>query len=304
MGITNVVQTGPGTGIVFVLPGNHTTELRTLWSGAGYALVTINSDCSNLTINRPQINLWYGNVAKTEVGGQPFNESYFGDHGALLGQDQHLYLYGSIPNYDGIAVARTPLDSAASLEGYEYWNGTGFQTERIRNPTGAVSVFEVSQGSAFWSAHYQRYIYLSTNFDLVTARTAVNPWGPWSRPRTVWSLKQMPYRMLPAEGSLESFYSPAVQPKYANPDGTDFVLWVTYAIGKTRVDDEGGHEIGTAVRVTFQGEGTSGNSTSSGGSGSGSGGGSTAAPPENRATSNVEAGSIWAMMLMIVAALI
>lgn len=274
-------------------------ERNTLWQGAAYALVNINSDCTNLTITRPEINLWNGDLANTDIGGQPYNESYYGDHGALLGQDQYLYLYGSIPNHEGMAVARARIDSATNLDGYEYWNGTAFQTERIQNPTGAVSIMKVSQGSAFWSAHYQRYIYLSTNFNQVTARTAVNPWGPWSGPKTIWTLKQMPYRLLPALDSSETFYSPAVQPKYASVNGTDVVIWVTYAIGKTRVDDRGGHEIGTAVRVVFEGEATSGNSTSTGGSSGGSNGGSTAAPPKNGATSSSGAGSVWAMLLAI-----
>ena len=291
MGITNVIEVAPNKGIVYVLPGHPSKQNATMWQGAGYAIITVDDECNTISVDRPQRSLWNGNLADTGKGRQSFNESLFGDHGALLAQDGYLYVYGSLPRpaSDGISLARVKPESATDLNAYEYYNGTAFQTQRIHNPEIVNAVLnQTAQGSAFWSPYYSRYIYLSTAFSTVTARTAVNPWGPWSDSKPIWSLKQMPYRFYAAEGNQELFYTPAWQPKWSKASGSEIVFWVTYQVGKTNVNDHGGHQVGTAVRVNFAG----GNSSAEGNTTSGSGGG------ESNAASPIRSGSSWWSLIL------
>ena len=195
MGITNVVQLTPTTGMVYVLPGHPTSNSSVGYQGAGYAIITVDDNCNTISVNRPDRSLWNGNIAdSTTPSKQSFNESLFGDHGAIVAEDGYLYVYGAPPHSpSNIALARVQPDSATELSGYEYWNGSGWQSERIHNPTKTVAVMNgTAQGSVFWSPYYSRYVYLSAAFETVTARTAINPWGPWSEATDIWSLEKMP----------------------------------------------------------------------------------------------------------------
>lgn len=142
----------------------QTNNPQYAFSGAGFALVTVNGACDNFQVTRIFRNQWYGNVGGRSGFLTPYNETFYGDHGAVLASDGFIYLFGGIPGTGSdVGLARVSKGLAFNLLAYEYWNGKAFQRKRILYPTSAIAVMNgLGQGTVFYNKYYKRYIYLSS----------------------------------------------------------------------------------------------------------------------------------------------
>ncbi|KAK9360206.1 hypothetical protein V1504DRAFT_455806 [Lipomyces starkeyi] len=221
IGITNVVETGTGTGILFFLK-NHRPGGVNNYIGAGVAFVTMNNNlpsCTRLAeywwdaTTEP----WYGDVCCLKFG-------------------EYIYAYGhGNTSAEYVYVCRVLTSSATTLSAYEYWNGTSWQRGRLYNVSSKESVFwQVQAGQIIWSTYYNCLLFVYTDRFLdnqVNARTATSPIGPWSSAVTLYKA--------PAGTPAGSLYGATPQPMY---DSTGKTLVCTY----TKVSNDL-----QAVQVTF-----------------------------------------------------
>jgi hypothetical protein len=147
MGITNVVETTPGKGVLFFLK-NHRPGGKNTIIGAGVAIITMEGKKPKA---RRISEYWWD--SKTE----PF----YGDVCALRAGD-HIYAYGHGPNGSPfVHVCRVHHLSATDLTAYEYWNGKTWQKERLHNPGETGKIFwQVQQGQVIWSNYYDCFMFV------------------------------------------------------------------------------------------------------------------------------------------------
>ncbi|KAK9372339.1 uncharacterized protein V1513DRAFT_427659 [Lipomyces chichibuensis] len=170
IGVTNIVETGSGTGIVFFLKNHRAGGIDRI-IGAGVATVTMSGNvpsCTRLAeywwdgATEP----WYGDICSLKFG----NYIYAYGHGNTSAE----YVY----------VCRVLISSATTLSAYEYWNGSSWQKNRLYNVSGKESVFwQVQAGQVIWSAYYNCLIFVYTDRFMdnqINAKTASSPTGPWS----------------------------------------------------------------------------------------------------------------------------
>lgn len=89
-------------------------------------------------------------------------EPWYGDVCALKADD-HVYAYGHVKDNPWIYLVRAPLDRATDLNAYEYWNGSGWQSERLRRDelNEKQSVFwQVNQGQVYWSKYHNCFVFI------------------------------------------------------------------------------------------------------------------------------------------------
>jgi len=104
--------------------------------------------------------------------------------GAFLGMDGHAYVHGCFErsSWDWVCrLARVDPESAGDPDAYEYWDGSGW-SDRVEQ---AVPVMTGATGlSIAWNGYLGKYLAVHTRFlaNDVVARTAAEPWGPWSDP--------------------------------------------------------------------------------------------------------------------------
>jgi hypothetical protein len=137
-----------------------------------------------------------------------------------------LYLYGVI-RQDGVQncfLAKTPAGSIEDSSSYLYYTGEGKWNSDVKK---AVPVFSGMPNEL--SVSYNNYLesYLAVHsYDLsgnIVGRTAPAPWGPWSEPEILFSVKaerqiELPYPVL--------IYAGKEHPSLSDEGGK--VLYITY----------------------------------------------------------------------------
>lgn len=153
------------------------------------------------------------------------NEPWFGDHNAILSPfDNYIYVYGGLlgPLGNAVFLARVPQAKAAKLAAYEYWNGTAFSSQRLRNPTTDQAVIFAGQGTIVWNPYYQKFLYFQPGCPgdaCILVQAANQPWGPWSDSLSVFGNGDTPdgYGM----------YAPSVLSRWSDPAGKYLVVMYT-----------------------------------------------------------------------------
>ena len=131
-GITNVVETYPGQGILYYLlnhrPGGNNNE-----TGAGVATISMSDSyppvpsCTRL----PGQQYWWDGQC----------EPWYGDVGSIKANNGYIYAYGHAKGLPWVYLTRVPWSSATDLSCYEYWNGETWQNERLYNMGEKEGVF-------------------------------------------------------------------------------------------------------------------------------------------------------------------
>ena len=152
IGITNVVETYPGIGVMFYLLNNRPNGTNNLL-GAGIGIVSL-SDTYPYTpfVQRlgPGQYWWDGSC-----------EPWYGDVGAMRHTDGFIYAYGHAKDVAWVYLTRVAWQNATDLACYEYWNGTCWQSERLYNPGEKQGVFwQVNQGQVIWSPFYECFLFI------------------------------------------------------------------------------------------------------------------------------------------------
>ena len=156
------------------------------------------------------------------------NEPHFATAVLPNGGDGWLYLYGARQDEAGnqaAYVARTRPESVDRPEAYEYldsamptWNPTC---------TSAIPVFQdmPNELSVSFNAYLGRFLAvhsLGLSGDIV-ARTSPSPWGPWSAPYVLWSVRPVRQRPLPYPPLV---YAGKEHPELSCENGR--VVYITY----------------------------------------------------------------------------
>ncbi|KAK9328090.1 hypothetical protein V1520DRAFT_12981 [Lipomyces starkeyi] len=220
IGISNVMETSPGNGILFFLKNYRPNGVNNI-IGAGVATVTLDGDVPSCTRLAEywwdaSTEPWYGDICCVKFG-------------------TYIYAYGHGPSQVYIYCCRVLTSNATDLSAYEYWNGSSWQTERLYDVTATESVFwEIQSGQVIWSKYYGclMFVYLDRFLDnQVNAVTARYPQGPWSSPVILYKC--------PAGTPAGSIYGALPQDNY-DPTGKTLVCVYTQIPNDIR-----------AIEVTF-----------------------------------------------------
>ena len=218
IGISNVVETGENTGIIFTGVNNRTVvngqPVQDPY-GAGIGIIDASGDFPTCT----RTTSYWWDVTK---------EPSWGSNSAVDGMDGKIYVFGSMPNGDWtrqyeVFLARVDKTQATNLDAYEYWDGLTFQPNRLINPTASQAVLQgVPPGQIYWNPYLNCWVALTRdplNMYTLTIQTAANLQGPWSSMQAVYTetgLSPQP----------TAIYAPAAHPQY-DPSGETLI--VTYS---------------------------------------------------------------------------
>ena len=151
LGITNVVETSPGQGIMYFLLNhrpNGTNNLR----GAGVATVSLSDSYPPApNVTRLDRIWWDGDT-----------EPWYGDVCALR-HGEHIYAYGHAKDSPFVYLARAHFQSASHLDCYEYWNGEGWQNQvpKTKDLGEKESIFwQINQGQVIWSPYLNCFLFV------------------------------------------------------------------------------------------------------------------------------------------------
>jgi hypothetical protein len=104
-----------------------------------------------LTVNRLSQYWWDGDT-----------EPWYGDVGAIR-TNGYIYAYGHAKGNDWVYLTRVNDKKATDLSAYEYWNGEGWQKERLHSKdlSEKESVFwKINQGQVIWSNYHKCYLFV------------------------------------------------------------------------------------------------------------------------------------------------
>lgn len=109
-------------------------------------------------------------------------------------RDGWVYLYGSYKDEHGgqhCYLSRVKSEKIEDLGSYEYWSGEGWS----RRLSKAEPVFGgmPNEMSVSWNPYLARYLSVHSLglTGEVVARTAPEPWGPWSDPLLLWKVNPL-----------------------------------------------------------------------------------------------------------------
>ncbi len=140
---------------------------------------------------------------------------------AALVVDETLYAYGCKQVWieHRCRVARVPLADVLDKSAWRYYTGSDWSAD----PADAARIFDGGSAgtSVFYVPHYGGYmaIYNPAFDNTVRYRTSRTPWGPWSEPQALFTMR-------PGQGTFGN-YSAHAHPEFAEADGQ--VQYVTYA---------------------------------------------------------------------------
>lgn len=188
-------------------------------------------------------------------------EPTYGSTAAYSGPDPdtgatYIYAVGAGNNtYNYLWLTRVAQANAFNISAYEYWNGTGWQSQRLINPTAQQAIKEVaangttsvmtdySQGSINWSPYYKAWIFFdvrSHDFAIsdLRVRTSTRPEGPWGPLTLVTQTgQQIPSTASDQNGNLtiaNLVYAFSQQPWYDN-SGKSTLATFTYGTSVQRL---------------------------------------------------------------------
>lgn len=153
LGITNVVETTPGSGqgILFFLLNHRPGGVNNL-RGAGVATVSLSNTYPPVpTVTRLDRYWWDGDT-----------EPWYGDVCALRHGD-HIYAYGHTKHDPFVYLARVHWQSATSKDRYEYWNGSGWQKQVPKTTElgeKAKMFWQINQGQVVWSEYLNCFLFV------------------------------------------------------------------------------------------------------------------------------------------------
>lgn len=190
-GGTNVVETGPGVGLVYYQQNNRTYGSTGI-QGCGVADVTMTAS-GNFSATRSEDRLFSKNEMCWGGAGTVYNAA-----------DGYVYTYTGGPNYSTY-VARVPLANVHNAASYSMYNaGTNTWVtgeKRFNAGTGSIPGFPdayaiddtwsmqgigwggMSQSAPFWSNYYNVWMWAHGTvwgYSNILVMTAPNPWGPWT----------------------------------------------------------------------------------------------------------------------------
>jgi hypothetical protein len=126
---------------------------------------------------------------------------------AFLKAGGYIYRYGTPggrrnPGF----VARVREADIANIDAYEYWDGGAWKPHDANQAKPIVG--GVGELSVMWNDHLHQYVMLTTDpFDSVVMRTAPAPQGPWSEPRVLVDVRDLP-----------TMYAPMIYPYQTGSD--------------------------------------------------------------------------------------
>lgn len=126
-GITNVVETYPGQGILYYLLNSRGDGVNNL-IGAGVATITV----SNTYPPIPSLTRLSGQQYWWDAACEP----WYGDVGSVKAKDGYIYAYGHAKGLPWVYLTRVLWENAIELSCYEYWNGNDWQAERLYTTNG------------------------------------------------------------------------------------------------------------------------------------------------------------------------
>jgi hypothetical protein len=151
LGVTNVIETFAGQGILYFLLNHRPGGINNL-RGAGVATVTLSNTYPPVpSVTRLDRTWWDGDT-----------EPWYGDVCALRAGD-YIYAYGHAKDNPYVYLTRAKWWEATQLETYEYWNGEGWQCDRLYTATlgEKESLFwQIHQGQIFWSPLFNCYMFV------------------------------------------------------------------------------------------------------------------------------------------------
>ncbi|KIV80939.1 hypothetical protein PV11_08404 [Exophiala sideris] len=182
LGITNAVETTDGDGIMFFLL-NHRPNGTNNLVGAGVATVNLDTSVYPPTPSIQRLAKYWWDATC---------EPWYGDICALRSEG-HIYAYGHGGEGNPyVYLTRVPVENATDLSCYEYWNGEGWQPERLQTKSlgEKESMFwQINQGQVVWSNHFGCFIFVYCDNWMnskVLMKTAQRPEGPWSDATTLY----------------------------------------------------------------------------------------------------------------------
>jgi hypothetical protein len=117
---------------------------------------------------------------------------------ALLLDGDYLYVYGTDEDIKRggpdryVIVARVPIKEAGDVSAWRYFGKDGWKTDF--HDASRISNEMASEGSVTYIPALKHYVLVYTQIgfsDKIRARTALNPWGPWSLPVTIYQCPDM-----------------------------------------------------------------------------------------------------------------
>jgi len=158
----------------------------------------------------------------------PKNVPHFGSSILRVSGDNRLYFYGVLMNASGAQhcyIARVVNDHIEDYSKYEYL--TSEKPEWSNDIHQAMSIFTEVPSEV--SVSYNNYLgcFLAVHSyqtsKKIVGRTAPNPWGPWSKPIELWTVKvddsiKLPYNRL--------IYAGKEHPELAEDNGK--TIYITY----------------------------------------------------------------------------
>jgi Domain of unknown function (DUF4185) len=117
---------------------------------------------------------------------------------ALLVDGDYLYIYGTDEDARPhgpdrhLVLARVPLKEATNVSAWRFYGKDGWKTDF--HEASRISNEMASEGSVTYIPALKHYVLIYTQIglsDKIRARTAPNPWGPWSLPVTVFQCPDM-----------------------------------------------------------------------------------------------------------------
>jgi hypothetical protein len=151
LGITNVIETSPGEGIIFFLLNHRPGGINNL-RGAGVATVTLSNTYPPIpNVTRLSRYWWDGDT-----------EPWYGDVCALR-HNNYIYAYGHAKDDPFVYLARVHWESVTRLDCYEYWNGEGWQKQRPKTTElgeKASMFWQVNQGQVMWSPYFGCFLFV------------------------------------------------------------------------------------------------------------------------------------------------
>lgn len=161
-----------------------------------------------------------------------------------------FYVYGTDedvtknPRRRDLIVARAPADKVEDFSAWRFWDGKEWQAK----PERAARVVENggSEASVNWLAGIDRYVLLYTRGGMsadILARTAPNPWGPWSDATTIYKCPEMDLKA----GVFT--YAAKAQPALAKSDDELVINYYANALTLEQVAADPGIYVPKFVRV-------------------------------------------------------
>jgi hypothetical protein len=145
---------------------------------------------------------------------------------AFLAVEDWLYLYGVIADAAGVQrvyLARVRPADIEDLGAYTYLSGPG--PDWSADVADAATLFDgpPNELSVSWNAYLGAYLAVHSNHGTgeQVGRTAPAPWGPWSAPTTLWTVRPWPGKTYPVAA-----YAGKEHPALAEDGGR--VVYLTY----------------------------------------------------------------------------